>query len=66
MNGYLHWKEPRKNWKKQWFVLIDQVLYVCAASEDVAALKSIPILGYQVEAVSVEVSFPKGKIAERR
>jgi len=52
MSGYLNWKEPRKAWKKQWFVLIDRVLYVYAASEDIAAVRGIPILGYQVELMS--------------
>ncbi|XP_071450485.1 uncharacterized protein [Hetaerina americana] len=47
MSGWLQYR-CRKSWKKMWFVLKDQVLYVYKASEDVVALESIPILGYQV------------------
>lgn len=39
----------KRSWKRLWFVLKDQVLYVYKASEDVAALETIPVLGYEVE-----------------
>uniref|UniRef100_A0A1E1XGQ0 Putative rho/rac guanine nucleotide exchange factor/faciogenital dysplasia protein 3 n=1 Tax=Amblyomma aureolatum TaxID=187763 RepID=A0A1E1XGQ0_9ACAR len=50
MSGYLHqwWK---KAWKRQWFVIKEHVLYVYRASEDVAALRTVPLLGFQVGAV---------------
>ncbi|RWS16383.1 uncharacterized protein B4U79_07471 [Dinothrombium tinctorium] len=51
MSGYLYIKEG-KNWKKRWFVIKNKVLYSYKASQDVAAIKSIPLLGYQVTAAS--------------
>ncbi|XP_077546989.1 uncharacterized protein LOC144159399 isoform X3 [Haemaphysalis longicornis] len=50
MSGYLHqwWK---KAWKRQWFVIKEHVLYVYRASEDVAALRTVPLLGFQVGTV---------------
>lgn len=50
MSGYLHqwWKRA---WKRQWFVIKDHVLYIYRASEDVAALRTIPLLGFQVRPV---------------
>uniref|UniRef100_A0A131YTG5 Rho/rac guanine nucleotide exchange factor/faciogenital dysplasia protein 3 n=1 Tax=Rhipicephalus appendiculatus TaxID=34631 RepID=A0A131YTG5_RHIAP len=51
MSGYLHhWS--KKAWKRQWFVIKEHVLYVYKASEDVAALRTVPLLGYQVGAVT--------------
>ncbi|XP_046405200.1 uncharacterized protein LOC124170493 [Ischnura elegans] len=47
MSGWLQYRN-RKSWKKMWFVLKDQVLYIYKASEDIVALESIPILGCQV------------------
>lgn len=58
MNGYLQWRErEKKSWKRRWFVLIDRVLYIYAASEDIVALKSIPLLGWQVELDKTDVSW---------
>lgn len=54
ISGYLHWRE-RKAWKRRWFVLTERVLYIYAASEDVVALKSIPVLGWKVEVEKAEV-----------
>ncbi|XP_054709219.1 uncharacterized protein LOC129218921 [Uloborus diversus] len=51
ISGYLQ-KRSGKNWKKDWFVIKDKVLYEYRASEDVAALRSVPLLGYQIEAFS--------------
>ncbi|XP_023224340.1 titin-like isoform X3 [Centruroides sculpturatus] len=48
ISGYLR-KRERRNWKPYWFVLKDKVLYRYKACEDVAALESIPLLGFQVE-----------------
>lgn len=57
ISGYLTWREKeKKSWKRRWFVLIDRVLYVYAASEDIVAIKSIPLLGWQVEMDKPDVS----------
>ncbi|CAN8004988.1 unnamed protein product, partial [Ixodes pacificus] len=47
MSGYLH-QYGKRGWKRQWFVVKDHVLYMYRASEDVAALRTTPLLGYQV------------------
>ncbi|XP_054153174.1 rhoGEF domain-containing protein gxcJ-like [Oppia nitens] len=49
ISGYLHRRESRKQWKNYWYVIKDMVLYTYKASEDVAALKSEPLLGFKVE-----------------
>ncbi|XP_047245472.1 FYVE, RhoGEF and PH domain-containing protein 6 isoform X2 [Girardinichthys multiradiatus] len=47
MSGYLHRsKGNKKHWKRLWFVIKNKVLYTYAASEDVAALESQPLLGF--------------------
>ncbi|KAI1882284.1 hypothetical protein AGOR_G00249090 [Albula goreensis] len=47
MSGYLQRsKGNKKQWKKLWFVIKNKVLYTYAASEDVAALESQPLLGF--------------------
>ncbi|XP_062863074.1 FYVE, RhoGEF and PH domain-containing protein 6 [Trichomycterus rosablanca] len=47
MSGYLHRsKGYKKPWKRLWFVIKNKVLYTYAASEDVAALESQPLLGF--------------------
>ncbi|GIX86229.1 FYVE, RhoGEF and PH domain-containing protein 6 [Caerostris extrusa] len=51
ISGYLQ-KRIGKSWKKDWFVVKDKVLYEYKASEDVAALSSTPLLGYNIEAFS--------------
>ncbi|XP_064483624.1 FYVE, RhoGEF and PH domain-containing protein 6-like isoform X2 [Ornithodoros turicata] len=50
LSGYLHqwWKGA---WKRRWFVVKDHVLYVYRASEDICALRTVPLLGYQVQPV---------------
>ncbi len=58
ISSYLHFKE-RKAWKRRWFVLIDRVLYIYAASEDIVALKTIPVLGWNVEIEKSEVNTDK-------
>lgn len=50
MSGWMY-RRSKKSWKRLWFVLKEQVLYVYKASEDVVALDSIPVLGYTVEIV---------------
>ncbi len=47
MSGYLMLRR-KKDWKRQWYVLKEKVLYRYKASEDVAALESMPLLGYEV------------------
>ncbi|XP_027009778.1 FYVE, RhoGEF and PH domain-containing protein 6 isoform X1 [Tachysurus fulvidraco] len=47
MSGYLQRsKAYKKPWKRLWFVIKNKVLYTYAASEDVAALESQPLLGF--------------------
>ena len=54
MSGYLT-RQVRRTWKRNWFVLKDRVLYIYKASEDVAALGSIPVLGYTIEIFQPQV-----------
>ncbi|KAM6154208.1 FYVE, RhoGEF and PH domain-containing protein 6 [Erethizon dorsatum] len=55
MSGYLHRaKGTKKPWKHLWFVIKNKVLYTYAASEDVAALESQPLLGFTVTQVRDE------------
>ncbi|KAM9230203.1 FYVE, RhoGEF and PH domain-containing protein 6 [Dugong dugon] len=60
MSGYLYRsKGNKKPWKHLWFVIKNKVLYTYAASEDVAALESQPLLGFTVTQVKDENSEPK-------
>ncbi|XP_015232207.1 PREDICTED: FYVE, RhoGEF and PH domain-containing protein 6-like [Cyprinodon variegatus] len=55
MSGYLHRsKHNKKHWKRLWFVIKDKVLYTYAASEDVAASESQPLLGFVLKVDSSE------------
>ncbi|KAJ7329920.1 hypothetical protein JRQ81_016094 [Phrynocephalus forsythii] len=55
MSGYLYRsKGNKKPWKHLWFVIKNKVLYTYAASEDVAALESQPLLGFTVAEVKDE------------
>ncbi|XP_061495523.1 FYVE, RhoGEF and PH domain-containing protein 6 isoform X2 [Rhineura floridana] len=55
MSGYLYRsKGSKKPWKHLWFVIKNKVLYTYAASEDVAALESQPLLGFTVAEVKDE------------
>ncbi|XP_041527356.1 FYVE, RhoGEF and PH domain-containing protein 6 isoform X2 [Microtus oregoni] len=57
MSGYLYRsKGSKKPWKHLWFVIKNKVLYTYAASEDVAALESQPLLGFTVTQVRDESS----------
>uniref|UniRef100_A0A1A7ZJD0 FYVE, RhoGEF and PH domain containing 6 n=1 Tax=Nothobranchius furzeri TaxID=105023 RepID=A0A1A7ZJD0_NOTFU len=50
MSGYLmRSKQAKKQGKRLWFVIKDKVLYTYAASEDVAALESQPLLGFMLK-----------------
>ncbi|CAM4467541.1 unnamed protein product [Lepidochelys olivacea] len=60
MSGYLYRsKGCKKPWKHLWFVIKNKVLYTYAASEDVAALESQPLLGFTVSEVKDENSESK-------
>ncbi|KAF7474242.1 Hypothetical predicted protein [Marmota monax] len=60
MSGYLYRsKGNKKPWKHLWFVIKNKVLYTYAASEDVAALESQPLLGFTVTQVKDENSESK-------
>ncbi|XP_023572264.1 FYVE, RhoGEF and PH domain-containing protein 6 isoform X2 [Octodon degus] len=60
MSGYLHRaKGARKPWKHLWFVIKNKVLYTYAASEDVAALESQPLLGFTVSQAGDEGADPR-------
>ncbi|XP_014445749.1 FYVE, RhoGEF and PH domain-containing protein 6 isoform X3 [Tupaia chinensis] len=60
MSGYLYRsKGHKKPWKHLWFVIKNKVLYTYAASEDVAALESQPLLGFTVTQVKDENSESK-------
>jgi FYVE, RhoGEF and PH domain containing 5/6 len=52
MSGYLYLRESKAKWKRYWFVIKDMVLYTYKASEDVAALRSLPLLGFKIEKVT--------------
>ncbi|KAK7117137.1 hypothetical protein R3I94_022636 [Phoxinus phoxinus] len=59
MSGYLdlsNRKAKRKPWKRFWFVIMNKVLYTYAASEDVAALESLPLLGFSLRTEKPESS----------
>lgn len=45
-------RRARKQWKRSWFVLRDRVLYMYRASQDVVAVDSLPVLGYQLQTLS--------------
>ena len=55
MSGFL-WRRQGHSWKRLWCVLKDRVLYFYKASEDVAALEAIPVVGYKIK-VPTEVKF---------
>ncbi|XP_062855724.1 FYVE, RhoGEF and PH domain-containing protein 6-like [Trichomycterus rosablanca] len=49
MSGYLErMNASKKQWKRLWFVIKNKVLYTYGASEDVAALESLPLLGFSL------------------
>ncbi|KAM4748853.1 FYVE, RhoGEF and PH domain-containing protein 6 [Rhinophrynus dorsalis] len=57
MSGYLQRsKGSKKQWKQLWFVIKNKVLYTYAASEDIAALESQPLLGFTIKEVKDDPS----------
>ncbi|KAK6634723.1 hypothetical protein RUM43_012125 [Polyplax serrata] len=61
ISGWLY-RKSRKSWKMFWYVLKDHVLYVYKASEDVLALETIPVLGYEVERNNINLEEVDGKL----
>ena len=49
ISGYLQLRKAKNHWKRQWFVIKEKVLYAYKASEDVAALSSTPLLGWETK-----------------
>lgn len=49
MSGYMLKRKGKKKWNMFWFVLKSNVLYSFKQSEDVIAMHSLPILGYNVQ-----------------
>lgn len=55
----------KKSWKRFWFVIKEMVLYTYKASEDVAALESLPLPGYKVATSKEPIKgYPAGLIIE--
>lgn len=57
MSGYLLLREKKKTWNKFWFMVKEldtdiKILYKFKESEDIAALDSIPLLGWYVSTIS--------------
>lgn len=61
IKGYLQHKEKR-SWKRMWFVVKDKVLYTYKASEDVAAERTFPLIGFQLEVKEGEIKLHQGKV----
>ena len=52
VRGFLSWKGAKdKNSKRSWCVLMDRIIYFYKASEDVAAVKTLPVLGWKLSKV---------------
>lgn len=47
-SGFMYRLSAKKSWKRFWFVIKEMVLYTYRASEDVAALESLPLPGFKV------------------
>uniref|UniRef100_A0A8D8V2T4 FYVE, RhoGEF and PH domain-containing protein 6 n=1 Tax=Cacopsylla melanoneura TaxID=428564 RepID=A0A8D8V2T4_9HEMI len=56
VTGWLN-KKSGRSWKRYWFVLKDHVLYRYKASEDIAAEKSVAILGYNMTQLNKQDNF---------
>jgi len=55
LSGYLQVRKSKNNWKRHWYVIKDMVLYSYAASQDVQALQSLPLLGWTVSGLKNSV-----------
>lgn len=63
ISGYLsRCKKGKRHWKKLWFVIKGKVLYTYMASEDTAAMESIPLLGFTIAPEKEEGSSEVGPI----
>lgn len=52
VRGFLSWKEAKdKRSKRSWCVLMDRIIYFYRACEDVAAVKTMPVLGWTLSQV---------------
>lgn len=49
MKGNLLLRKKTNNWKRQWFVIKENVLYTYKASEDAVAVATEVLLGWSVE-----------------
>jgi len=64
-SGYMFHLVLGKSWKRFWFVIKDYVLYKYAASEDVAALESLPLPGFKVATAKNNIKhYPANLIIE--
>jgi len=52
MSGHLSRRMRNGKWEKYWFVLKEWVLYTYRASEDTAAVESMPVVGWKLEPLS--------------
>jgi FYVE/RhoGEF/PH domain-containing protein 5/6 len=55
MRGYLLLRKKANSWKKHWFIIKDNVLYFYKASEDVVALQTEVLLGWEVVGCSSSI-----------
>uniref|UniRef100_A0A2I3HQJ1 FYVE, RhoGEF and PH domain containing 5 n=1 Tax=Nomascus leucogenys TaxID=61853 RepID=A0A2I3HQJ1_NOMLE len=63
ISGYLsRCKRGKRHWKKLWFVIKGKVLYTYMASEDKAAMESMPLLGFTIAPEKEEGSSEVGPI----
>ncbi|XP_016065367.1 PREDICTED: FYVE, RhoGEF and PH domain-containing protein 5 [Miniopterus natalensis] len=63
ISGYLsRCKKGKKHWKKLWFVIKGKVLYTYMASEDTAAMESMPLLGFTIAPEKEEGSSEVGPV----
>ena len=54
VRGFLSWKGAKdKNCKRSWCVLMDRIIYFYKACEDVAAVKTLPVLGWKLSQVKM-------------
>ena len=52
VRGFLSWKGAKDKKKEMsWCVLMDRIIYFYKASEDVAAVKTLPVLGWKLSQV---------------
>ena len=52
VRGFLSWKGAKDKYvKRSWCVLMDRIIYFYKACEDVAAVKTMPVLGWPLSQV---------------